>query len=400
MESVGKRKRHILIIVENGPVPFDRRVWLEAKTLKKNNYNVTVICPKGINCNNTYDYLEGVHINRYPIPQETESIKGYIKEYLLSLLWEWFLSFKIYIRKHFDVIQACNPPDTIFLIAIFFKILGVKFVFDHHDLTPEGYFAKFGKKDFIYKVLLIFEKLTFKSADISIATNKSYRDIAIKRGGMKPEKVFVVRTGPESKKFKKVPIKDSLKHGKKFLVGYVGNMGKQEGIDFLINVVKYIVREKGRKDIHFTCVGEGPSLNNLKELSANMNLNHYINFTGRIPDKELSEILSTSDVCVNPDVPNELNDKSTMVKIMEYMAFGKPIVQFDFKEGKFSAKKASLYAKKGSVNDYGDKILELINNENLRKEMGDFGFRRVRDKLDWKYSIPNLLMAYKALYMK
>ncbi|MCK4822863.1 glycosyltransferase, partial [bacterium] len=201
----------------------------------------------------------------------------------------------------------------------------------------------------------------------------------------------------ELDKFKKVPAKKSLKYGKKYLVGYLGTMGKQEGIDFLLNVIGYIVREKGRKDLHFTCIGGGSALNYLRKLSENMNLSNYVNFTGRIPDKELLEILSTSDVCVNPDIPCELNDKSTMIKIMEYMALGKPMVQSDFKEGRFSAQEASLYAKKGNVKDYSEKILELINNESLRRKMGDFGFRRVRDKLDWKYSIPNLLNAYKAL---
>ncbi len=398
MESVGKRKKHILIIVENAPVPNDPRVWREAKALLNNNYDVTVICPKGINSDDTYEYREGVHIYRHSVPREEESVIGYVKEYFVALFSEWFLSFRLFIRKPFDVIHACNPPDNIFLIGIFYKLFGVKFIFDHHDLAPEQYVAKFGRKDFLYRVLLILEKLTFRLADISIATNNSYKEIAIKRGGMNPKKVFIVRNGPELDKFNKVPAKKSLKYGKKFLVGYVGSMGKQDGIDFLLEVIKYIVKEKGRKDIHFTCIGIGPALNYLRKLSENMNLNGYINFTGLIPDKELLEILSTSDLCVNPDIPCEFNDKSTMIKIMEYMALGKPIVQFDFKEGRFSAQKASLYAKKGSVIDFSEKILTIINNEDLRKKMGDFGFRRVRDKLDWRYSKPNLLKTYKAVF--
>jgi len=398
LESAGKRKKHILIIVENGTVPFDRRVWQEAKTLLYNNYDVTVICPKGITCNDTYEYKEGIHIYRHSLPREEESTIGYLKEYFVALFCEWFLSLRLFIRKPFDVIHACNPPDNIFLIGIFYKLFGVKFIFDHHDIAPEQYLAKFGRKDFLYNILLILEKLTFRLADISIATNNSYREMAIQRGGMNPEKVFIVRNGPELDKFKKVPAKKSLKYGKKFLVGYVGGMGKQEGIDLLLEVIKYIVIEKGRKDIHFTCIGRGPALNYLRKLSENMNMSSYINFTGFIPDKEVLEILSTTDVCVNPDMPCEFNDKSTMIKIMEYMALGKPIVQFDLKEGRFSAQEASLYAKKGNIKDFSEKILTIIDNENLRKKMGDIGLRRVRDKLEWKYSKPNLLKAYKAVF--
>ena len=398
MESAGNRKKHILIIVENAPVPLDCRVWREAKALLNSNYDVTVICPKGINCNDTYEYKEGVHIYRHSVPREEESIIGYIKEYFVALFWELFLSFRLFIRKPFDVIHACNPPDNIFLIGILYKLFGVKFIFDHHDLTPEQYLAKFGRKYFLYNILLILEKLTFRLADISIATNNSYKEMAIQRGGMNPEKVFIVRNGPELDKFKKVPAKKSLKYGKKFLVGYVGTMGKQEGIDLLLEAIGYIVRKKGRKDIHFTCIGRGPALNYLRKLSENMNLSSYINFTGFIPDKEKLEILSSSDICVNPDIPCEFNNKSTMVKIMEYMALGKPIVQFDPKEGRFSAQEASLYAKKGSIKDFSEKILTIINNEDLGKKMGDIGFKRIRDKLDWKYSIPNLLKAYAAVF--
>ena len=398
MESAGKRKRHILIVVENAPVPFDRRVWQEAKALLDNNYDVTVISPKGINCNATHEYKEGIHIYRHSVPKEKESIISYMKEYFVALSLEFFLCFKLFIRKRFDVIHACNPPDNIFLIGIFHKLFGVKFIFDHHDLAPEQYLAKFGRKDFFYYALQIFEKLTFKLADVSIATNNSYKETAIQRGGMSPEKVFIVRNGPELDKFRKIPAKKSLKHGKKFLVGYVGTVGKQEGIDFLLEVVRFIVREARREDIHFTCIGGGPALNYLRKLSENMNLTGYINFTGRIPDKDLLEILNTSDICVNPDTPSELNDKSTMIKIMEYMALRKPIVQFDCKEGKFSAQDASLYAKNGSVKDFSEKILTLINNSDMRKKMGDYGYKRIRDELEWKYSVPNLSKAYKSVF--
>lgn len=394
----GKRKKHVLIIVENSSAPGDPRVWKEAKALINNNYDVSIICPKKYCFTDTYEYKEGVFIYRHPVPKEQENIKGYLKEYLIALLWEWFLSFKLFIRKPFDVIHACNPPDNIFLIGLFYRILGVKFIFDHHDISPEQYLAKFGRKNFIFNVLLMLEKLTFKLTDISLATNNSYKEIAIQRGGINPEKVFIVRNGPELDKLKKVPAIEALKHGKRFLVGYVGVMAKQEGIDLLLEAVKYIVRKKGRKDIHFTCVGTGPALSYFRKLSEYMDLCDYINFTGFIPDKELLEILNTSDVCVNPDTPNEFNDKSTMIKIMEYMALGKPIVQFDLKEGRFSAQESSLYATNGSIEDFGEKILKVIDNEDLRAKMGNFGYTRVRENLEWKYSIPTLLEAYNSLF--
>jgi len=392
-----KKKNHILIIVENLPVPFDRRVWREALALKVNGYDVSIICPKGYIFTKKIERINDIYIYRHPVPKEKESFIGYLKEYATALFWEWYLSFKLFIRKPFDVIHACNPPDNIFLIGLFFKVFGVKFIFDHHDLAPEAYLAKFGRKDIIYNLLMVLEKLTFKLADISIATNNSYKEIAIKRGNMGSNNIFVVRNGPELNKFNGIQEKKSLKYDKEFLVGYVGNMGKQEGIDLLLKVVHFITKKKGISNIHFTCVGGGPALNYLRNLAKTMKLTQYINFTGRIPDKELYEILKTSDVCVNPDIPSKLNDKSTMIKIMEYMAFKKPIVQFDLKEGRFSAQKASLYAKKGNTIDFGDKILTLLNNEDLRNKTGNFGYKRIRDKLDWKYSIPNLRKAYRTV---
>jgi len=393
----GKKKKHILIIVENLPVPFDKRVWKEALALSKNDYYVSVICPKGIGYNDSYEIRDNIHIYRHPIPKEEESSIGYIKEYLIALFWELFLSIKIYLENQFHVIQGCNPPDNIFLIAIFYKLFGVKYIFDHHDLTPEQYIAKFNRKDLFYKILVVFEKVTFKFADISLSTNNSYKKIAINRGGMKPNKVYVVRNGPELNKFRKTKEEKSLKFGNRFLIGYVGTMGKQEGIDFLLDVMDYIINEKSKQDIHLTCIGGGPALNYLRKLTKEKNLSQYVNFPGRVSDKYLLKVLSTSDICVNPDAPNELNDKSTMIKIMEYMALKKPIVQFDFKEGKYSAQKASLYVKKGDKQDFAEKILYLLDNPELRKQMGEYGYQRVKNKLDWKYSIPNLLKAYETV---
>lgn len=395
--SAGKMRR-ILIIVENLPVPFDRRVWQEAKALKNAGYQVSVICPSTKGFEAKYEFLEGIHIYRHRLPIEAKGALGYMIEYSAALFWQCILAWKILLKHGFDVIHACNPPDTIFLVGLPFKLLGKKFVFDHHDINPELYLAKFGKKDLFYKMLLVLERLTFWTADISIATNESYKEIAIKRGQMNSERVFVVRSGPNLDRLKILPPDENLKKGRKYLVGYVGVMGKQEGIDYLLRAIKYIVVEMGRKDVHFGLVGSGPALESLKDYAEELGLSDYVTFTGRVPDKDMLEMLNTADVCVNPDVANQMNDKSTMNKVMEYMALAKPIVQFDLKEGRFSAQRASLYAKRNDEIDLAMKIIQLLDDPDLRQEMGRYGRDRIQDELAWKYEEPKLLAAYEALW--
>jgi len=396
MESAGKKNR-ILIIVENLPLPFDRRVWQEATTLKRSGYEVSIICPVGKGYEKRYEVIDDIHIYRHPLPFEADGALGYLAEYSTALFWEFYLAWKIQLTRGFDVIHACNPPDLIFIVAIFFKLLGKRFIFDHHDINPELYEAKFGKRDFFYKLMILFERLTYKSADISIATNESYKEIAIRRGGMDSDKVFVVRSGPSLERLKKVPAVEKLKNGREFLVGYVGVMGKQEGVDYLLESIKHIVYNLKRTDIHFGLVGGGTEIDNLKKLADQFGISDYVTFTGRVPDKELLEMLNTADVCVNPDIANEMNDKSTMNKIMEYMALGKPIVQFDLAEGRVSAQNASLYAEKNNSIDLACKIVELINDPSLRKEMGEVGEKRVIKELEWCHEEPKLLAAYSAL---
>ena len=242
--------------------------------------------------------------------------------------------------------------------------------------------------------------MTFRFSDVVMSTNCSYRDLAITRGGLAPEDVFVVRNGPNLNVFKPVPAKLALKYGKPYLVGYVGNMSDQDGLDILLNVALHI-KNMGRGDIHFTCVGGGPGLPELRRMVQDKNLQDTVNFTGRIPFHDLLEILSTADVCVNPDKPCKMNDISTMIKIMEYMALSKPIVQFDLKEGRISAQEASLYASNlDQVPDFAAKILWLLENEDERKRMGEFGRRRVEKELDWEYSIQNLVAAYGRSFSK
>jgi glycosyltransferase involved in cell wall biosynthesis len=391
----------VLIIVENLPVPFDRRVWQEATTLQKAGYTVSVICPIGKGFDARYELLEGIHIYRHPLPIEAKGWYGYVAEYVIALLWEFVLSWKVFRNHGFDVIHACNPPDNIFLIGGFFKqLFHKKFIFDHHDINPELYEAKFGRRDFFYRLMLIWESLTFRTADISIATNKSYRDIAIQRGGMDPDRVFVVRSGPNLERMCTLPAIEKYKQGKEYLVGYVGVIGQQEGIDYLLRIIHYIVYKQNIENIHFCIVGSGPVLDEMKKYAHELDIDEFVTFMGRVSDGILLEILNTADICVNSDVVNEMNDKSTMNKIMEYMALGKPIVQFDLTEGKFTARDASLYAAPNDEKDFAHKILELINNPSLRKAMGDAGRERVRTKLAWKYEAPKLLIAYEYLFKK
>jgi len=383
--------KHILIIVENLPVPFDRRVWQEANTLKENGAEVSIICPVMQQYTKKREVLNGIPIYRHPLRIEASGALGYLAEYSTALFWETVLSFRIFFKKRFHVIHGCNPPDLIFLVALPFKLFGVKFVFDHHDINPELYEAKFNRKGFFYKMMLLFERLTFKTADYSVATNESYKTLALKRGKMKDEKVAVIRSGPKLDRLKITPGNKKYKKGKKYLIGYLGVIGDQEGIDLLLESFKLLLQK--RNDVQLAIVGGGTSLEVLIELSERMGLGKLVDFYGRVPDDIMIDILNTADVCVNPDKPNTMNNLSTMNKIMEYMALKKPIVQFDLKEGKFSALEASLYAK--DVKDFADKINILLDNEGCRKQMGEFGYNRVVNELSWEHESKKLIEFYK-----
>jgi glycosyltransferase involved in cell wall biosynthesis len=392
-------KRRVLIIVENLPSPFDRRVWQEATTLRESGYGVSIICPTGKGYEKRYEQIDGIHVYRHPLPLEAEGAIGYALEYATALFWEFALALRVLRRHGFDVIHACNPPDLIFLVGGFFKLFARKrFIFDHHDINPELYEAKFGRRDLFYRLMVLFERLTFRTSDVSIATNESYKHIAVERGGMDPDRVFVVRSGPKLDRLRIVPPVPALKQGRRFLVGYVGVMGKQEGIDYLLRAAAHIVHDLGRDDVHFGLVGGGTSLEEMKAYARQLGVDEHITFTGRVPDTELLAMLNTADVCVNPDVANDMNDKSTMNKIMEYMALGQPIVQCDLTEGRFSAQDASLYAARNDERDLARKIVELLDDPERRGRMGEFGRARVLGQLEWRYEAPKLLQAYDAAF--
>ncbi|MEM9001246.1 MAG: glycosyltransferase family 4 protein [Bacteroidota bacterium] len=383
--------KHVLIIIENLPAPFDRRVWQEANTLKDNGATVTIICPKMKGYTKGHEVINGIHIYRHRLKEGSGAL-GYFIEYTQAIFWEAVLSWKIFFKKRFHVIHGCNPPDLIFLTALPFKLFGIRYVFDHHDINPELYISKFEKKGLFYKMMLWFERLTFACADFSIATNESYKEIAISRGKMEPDRVQVVRSGPKLDRLKILPPKPELRKGRKFLIGYVGVIGEQEGLDLLLESAAYIVSK--RKDVQFGIVGGGTYLEEIQKQCADKGLSGYFDFYGRVDDQTMIAVLNTADVCVNPDKPTAMNDLSTMNKIMEYMALKKPIVQYDLKEGRFSAQEASLYAKNTDPEDFAEKIMYLLDNEAIRIEMGETGYKRVKNELSWDYESHKLIKIY------
>jgi glycosyltransferase involved in cell wall biosynthesis len=324
---------------------------------------------------------------------------GYLVEYGAALFHELRLALKVARKRGFDTIQACNPPDLMFLVALPFKLFGKRFVFDHHDINPELYEAKFGRRGFFWKLMVFLERVTFRSADVVISTNESYREIALTRGGKDPADVFVVRSGPDLNRLTVMPPSPKWKNGRAHMIGYVGVMGDQEGIDLLLEAAREIVLGQGR-DVQFVLVGGGPALEGLQAQATEMGLKDHVTFTGRAPDEMLFEVLSSADACVNPDRVNPMNDKSTMNKILEYMAFSKPIVQFDVTEGRHSAGRASLYARSNDTDDLAAKLLELLDDPDRSAEMGRYGRTRVETELSWDHQVDRLIAAYQRVVEK
>lgn len=392
-------ERKILIIVENLPVPFDTRVWQEATTLAAAGYTVSVICPKGKGYTSDNEELDGVHIYRHDLPGEGNGAVGYAREYLSALWHEYRLARRVYREQGFHVIHGCNPPDDIYMVARMFRGKGVDYVFDHHDICPELFEAKFGKTTgMLYRSQLWLERQTYRHCTFAFVTNESYRALAIGRNGMPPEKVHVLRSGPRLERLRIQPADPQIRRGRRFMVGYLGVIGQQEGIEYLLEAARYLRDERGRDDIFWGIVGGGPHLDALRRKATEMGLDDIVEFTGRVPDDTMLTYLNTADVCVNPDEYNAMNDKSTMNKVLEYMALGKPIVQFDLTEGRFSAQDASLYAKRNDARDLADKIAQLLDDPARREAMGAFGRNRILNELSWDHTSRALLSAYDAYF--
>jgi glycosyltransferase involved in cell wall biosynthesis len=326
---------------------------------------------------------------------------GYLWEYGFSLIATFFLSFVVLIREGFDVIHAHNPPDTFVFVAIFYKIFGKRFVFDHHDLTPEMYYhARFhgtGSKA-VYRLLLWIERLTFRVADHVISTNESYKAIAVERGGLAKESVTVVRNGPNLDRLQVVPPDPELSKKATHIIGYVGEMGPQDGLDYLLRALKHLVDDLGFTDFYCVIIGQGSALPGLRKMADELNLNDHVWLTGRVSDEDLVRYLSTTDICVDPDPSNPFNDRCTMIKMMEFMTFSKPIVAFDLPEHRFTAQSAAIYVPNNDELEFARAIARLMDDPELRRKMGTTGRQRIEQELAWTYSAQNLVSAYEKLF--
>ncbi|UQS22279.1 glycosyltransferase family 4 protein [Amycolatopsis thermalba] len=384
-----------LILVENLSVPFDRRVWQESTTLRDAGWEVHVICPQGTKRDTEPEVvLDGVHIHRYPLTAATGGPAGYLREYGSALRHTFRLARKI---GPVDVVHACNPPDLLFLVARMLKRRGAKFVFDQHDLVPELYLSRFDRgRDLLYRGVCALERATFRAADVVISTNESYRDVALTRGGKRPEDVFVVRSAPVVDRFHRVPPEPDLKRGKPHLLCYLGVMGPQDGVDYALRALAKLRDDLGRTDWHAVFVGSGDAFEAMVALSKDLHLDDRVEFTGRIPDADLVRYLSTADVCLAPDPSNPLNDMSTMNKIMEYMAMSRPIVSFDLREARVSAGDAAVYAPANDELEFAKLTARLLDDPAERVRMGELGAARVAGPLSWTNSARALLAAYSA----
>ncbi|WP_300015987.1 glycosyltransferase family 4 protein [Pseudonocardia sp.] len=394
----GRHGRHICIVVQNLPVPFDRRVWLECQALRDAGYEVSVVCPKGKG-DPAYAELDGVHLYKYrAFPPITRQVM-FVAEYAWSILATLACLVRAWGRRPFGVVQVCNPPDVLWAAVFPFQVLfGVKLVFDQHDLCPELYRSRFDEPaELPYKALLLTERITYRLSAQVVSTNESYRRVAQERGGKRPGDVTVVRTGPNPDRMVRGEPDDALRRGHRHLLVYIGVMGPQDGVDLALRAMHHIVHVHGRTDVALTLIGDGDAGADLRRLAVELDLGAHVEFTGRAPDELVTRVMSTADIGLSPDPKNPLNDVSTMNKTMEYMAFELPVVAFDLVETKVSAQDAAVYAEPNKVDEYADAVLDLLDDEVRRKQMGAAGRRRVEDVLAWRNQVPAYVGVYDRL---
>ena len=380
--------KHILIIVQNLPVPLDRRVWLECQALVAEGYAVSVVCPKGPR-DPSREEIDGVQIYKYRPAPEAEGLAGYILEFAYSWLRTAWLSTRVWRRQHFDVIQACNPPDTYWLLARLWRSRGVKFVFDQHDLNPELFLSRFGEPNSLrerleYKALLWLEKMTYRTADRVISTNESYKKKALTRGHHRPENVTVVRSGPDTRRMRPIYPDPHIRHDAGHLLVYLGIMGPQDGVDLVLEVMNELVYRRGRSDVHVALLGFGDCLDSLKHRCRELDLEKWVTFTGRADKAMIADYLSSADVGLCPDRKTPLNDISTMNKTMEYMAYALPSVSFDLVETRVSGGDCVLYVESGDLQAFANEVERLLDDPDLAVEMGLRARQRVVSELDWQ----------------
>lgn len=397
-EGESKARPRTLIIVQNLPVPFDRRVWLESKALTSAGYDVTVVCPKGKG-DPQQEVVEGVTLLKYRPYAPGGGALGFVAEYAYSFLATARLVFRARRQGKFDVLQACNPPDIFWPIARWLRFRDdSQFVFDHHDLCPELYDSRFPDgRALPRRGLLALEKATFRTADHVVSTNASYAEIAKRRGGKEPTDVTVVRTGPDAQRLRRKASIPELRRGRQHLVAYIGVMGPQDGVDLAVRAAAHVVHDLGRDDVAFTFMGAGDSYPEILALRDELGLQDYLELPGRVPDETVLDVLSTAEVGLSPDPKNPLNDVSTMNKTLEYMAFGLPVVAFDLKETRVSAGNAASYVESGDVAAYAKEIVELLDNPGKRDSMGRLGRLRIEEELGWPYQRDAYIGVYDEL---
>jgi glycosyltransferase involved in cell wall biosynthesis len=386
----------VLIIVQNLPVPFDRRVWLECQALTGDGYQVAVVCPKG-DGDPSYQVIDAVELYKYRPYAPGGSKISFITEYAYSFLATAWLTFKARRSGRFAVLQACNPPDIFWPIALALRVLDrTRFIFDHHDLCPELYESRFpdGPK-LPYRMLRALERRTHRTADHVISTNDSYREVAITRSGKRATDVTIVRTGPDPQRLRRGEPRPELRRGRRFLAAYIGVMGPQDGVDIVVRAADVVVHQLGRDDIAFTLIGKGDCFDDLVALRDELGLVGHVEFTGRAPDELVGRILSTADVGLSPDPKNPLNDVSTMNKTMEYMAFELPVVAFDLRETRVSAGDAGVYVEPNDVHKYAAAIVALMDDEPRRAMLGKLGRVRVEQELAWDHQARAYLGVYR-----
>jgi glycosyltransferase involved in cell wall biosynthesis len=389
----------ILIVVENLPVPLDRRVWQESCALRDAGYEVVVICPQMRGYTAPEEKLDGIQIYRHWIAEEAAGIYGFLREYASALWGETILAWKVWRRHKIRLIHLCNPPDLLFLVAVPFKLFGIRIIYDVHDLWPEMFEAKFGKRGLLYWFVRFAERLTYACADVVIATNESVRRVAFERGQKKPEQAFVVRTAPKIGDANVSP-NPALKKGRTYLVGYIGVMGNADGVNYIIEAADHVVHKLGRKDIQFLLMGSGPEFDRLVTLRNEKGLVDYVDMPGRVTNEFLFSSLKTIDLGVSGDPKNTYKDGCTMNKVLEYMAFAKPQVGFDLVETRASAQGACIYVAENSAQKLAEAIVSTLDQPELRERMGRLGYERLHNELNWERSVMQLLAAYNAALAK
>lgn len=391
----------ILHLSQNLTLPFDRRVWMELNALRSAGYEVAAICPKGDGGTEDHELIDGIHIHRYPAPPPASGFLSYAWEFLYCWLHTARLSVTVLARHGFDVIHSANPPDTFWAIALFYRMFGKRYVFDHHDLCPELYLSRFGESkagSLPHRALQWLERMQFATADLVISTNESYRQVALARGGKRPDRVYVVRSGPSHARFATVREPEAaLKRGRPFLVAYLGVMAPQDGVDHLVRAADVLVHQRKRSDVAFTFIGAGDSFEELQALVRELHLEDVCQFTGRVPDADVERILATADVCVSPDPRNPLNDVSTMNKVLEYMACARPVVCYDLREHRYSAGDGALYAEADHVESLADCIATLLDDPERRARMGAYNRERFLSRMAWEHNAGELIRAYGTL---